>query len=133
MKATVMLWQPLFLFFAAGSSAGGVEIGLSDPPLVQETETPPPPATPTDDTPLPVISIPDEPPIPADNTGLDLSSPEERSDPDTESSNSDITVDACTDAMSSLCQLGDTYTFEESLRCLEVSGAIHLHGFFFSF
>ena len=71
------------------------------------------------------------PPVPADSTGLDLSPlpPGERSEPepepsddtDTSTSDSTITPDACTEAMTSVCQLNEPYTFEKSLRCLELS------------
>jgi hypothetical protein len=47
--------------------------------------------------------------------------PESRED---ESSSSDITTGACSEAMTSICKLGSSYTFEESLRCLEVSAEL---------
>ena len=77
---------------------------------------------------------PDSPPLPETSREESESSEDEgsseRSDIDTsnvenseespEPSDSTIRTDACTEAMTTLCKLGDSYTFEESLRCLEV-------------
>mmetsp|Transcript_22442 Transcript_22442/g.38022 ORF Transcript_22442/g.38022 Transcript_22442/m.38022 type:complete len:458 (+) Transcript_22442:122-1495(+) len=90
-------------------------------PVLGET-SPDPNIFPTDE--LPPVAIPDElsnsPPVPSDSNGLDLT-PSPGSDvmDDVEASNSVITTDACTEAMTSICKLGNTYSFEESLRCLE--------------
>lgn len=73
------------------------------------------------------------PPIPADSNGLDFSPPletktEQEPTPPVDNdqelpsrSSTGITTDACTEAMSTICKLGDSYTFAESLRCLEAS------------
>lgn len=106
---------PLVPVLDTASGADGSSSGLPAPP-VESPLTPP-------------VAIPDDsassrsPPAPVDSGDLPPqegveekeAEPEMREDEGSYS----VTTDACSDAMTNICKLGDSYTFEESLRCLE--------------